>query len=63
MIRNIIAAEPRAEPYCDADITAILARRGVTVARRTVAKYREAMGIHSAKLRAQRITTLDEALA
>ena len=63
MIRNIIAAEPRDEPYCDADITAILARRGVTVARRTVAKYREAMGIHSAKLRAQRITTLDEALA
>lgn len=63
MIREIIADEPHDEPFCDADITAILARRGVTVARRTVAKYREALGIESAKRRAQRVTTLAEALA
>ena len=63
MIRDIVAEEPRDEPFCDADITAILARRGVTVARRTVAKYREALGIASAKLRAKRGMTLAEALA
>jgi len=63
MIREIVAGEPQDEPFCDADITAILARRGVTVARRTVAKYREALGIASAKLRAQRVTTLAESLA
>ena len=63
MIRDIVADEPRDTPFCDADIRAILARRGVTVARRTVAKYREALGIASAKLRAQRGLTLAEALA
>ena len=45
MIRRIIDAENRAAPLCDGAIAALLARKGVRVARRTVAKYREAMKI------------------
>ncbi len=51
MIRKIIDAESRNSPLCDGDITAILARNGVHVARRTVAKYREAMRIPPVKER------------
>jgi RNA polymerase sigma-54 factor len=45
MIRRIIDGENRAAPLCDGAIVALLARSGVRVARRTVAKYREAMKI------------------
>ncbi|MEQ1439335.1 RNA polymerase factor sigma-54 [Fontimonas sp. SYSU GA230001] len=51
MIRRIVDGENVATPLCDGDIAAILARKGVRVARRTVAKYREAMRIPSAKER------------
>lgn len=54
MIRKIINGESRNSPLCDGDITAILARNGVHVARRTVAKYREAMRIPQAKDRVAR---------
>lgn len=53
MIRKIIDAESRAKPLSDGDIAALLARRGMGVARRTVAKYREAMRIPPAPARAQ----------
>ncbi len=49
MIRRIVNGENPQAPLCDGDIMAILARNGVHVARRTVAKYREAMRIPSAK--------------
>ncbi|WP_341921449.1 RNA polymerase factor sigma-54 [Hydrocarboniphaga effusa] len=45
MIRKIIDAENRARPLSDGEVAALLARRGVNVARRTVAKYREGMRI------------------
>ncbi|MDR3416968.1 MAG: RNA polymerase factor sigma-54 [Nevskia sp.] len=45
MIRRIVDGENRAAPLCDGAIAALLARSGVRVARRTVAKYREAMKI------------------
>ena len=51
MIRRIIDNESRASPLCDGAIAAFLHRKGVRVARRTVAKYREAMKIASAKER------------
>lgn len=51
MIRRIIDGESRAAPLCDGAIAATLHRKGVRVARRTVAKYREAMKIASAKER------------
>ncbi len=51
MIRRMIKNEAPDQPLRDVDIAAILARRGVRVARRTVAKYREALGIASSKER------------
>lgn len=54
MIRRIIDGENTAKPLSDGDIAALLTRRGVTVARRTVAKYREGMRIPSAPVRVER---------
>ena len=46
-IRKLIGAEDPAKPLSDSKITALLKEEGVKVARRTVAKYREAMNIAS----------------
>jgi RNA polymerase sigma-54 factor len=46
-IRKLITAEVAAEPLSDSRIAELLSQDGVQVARRTVAKYREAMGIPS----------------
>jgi RNA polymerase sigma-54 factor len=46
-IRKLISAEHAAEPLSDSRIAEMLSQDGVQVARRTVAKYREAMGIPS----------------
>ncbi len=45
VIKKLIAAENRKKPLSDSKITLMLEEQGVQVARRTVAKYREAMGI------------------
>lgn len=45
VIRKMIAAETPSQPLSDNKITGLLADQGIKVARRTVAKYREAMGI------------------
>jgi len=50
-IRKLIAGEDPAEPLSDNKIAALLSEDGVQVARRTVAKYREAMGITSSSER------------
>lgn len=50
-IREIIEGEDPRHPYSDQKITDILESRGTTVARRTVAKYRESMGIATSSLR------------
>ncbi len=44
-IRKLVATEPPSKPFSDQKIAAILCDRGINVARRTVAKYRENMGI------------------
>jgi RNA polymerase sigma-54 factor len=46
-IRKLIGAENPAKPLSDNKIAAFLADEGITVARRTVAKYREALKIAS----------------
>jgi len=46
-IRKLIGAEPAQKPLSDNQIAKILSEDGVQVARRTVAKYREAMKIPS----------------
>ncbi len=51
MIRRIVDGENRLNPLCDGAIAAILLRKGIRVARRTVAKYREAMKIAPATAR------------
>jgi RNA polymerase sigma-54 factor len=55
MIADILARENPAAPLADEAITAELRKRGVQIARRTVAKYREALGQPSAHMRRQRL--------
>jgi len=50
-IRKLVAAESPAEPLSDNRIAEILSEEGVQVARRTVAKYRETLGIPSSSER------------
>ena len=52
-IRQLIAEENPARPLSDDKISSLLAAEGFPVARRTVAKYREAMNIASSSLRRQ----------
>jgi RNA polymerase sigma-54 factor len=53
MIRKLIGDEQRARPMSDQALAAELNRRGISVARRTVAKYREAMNIPSSNDRSR----------
>jgi RNA polymerase sigma-54 factor len=53
-IRKLIGAENPGKPLSDSKIAKVLAEDGITVARRTVAKYREAMNIPSSSERRQR---------
>ncbi len=50
-IRKLIAAEDAQKPLSDARIAAALKEEGLQIARRTVAKYREEMGIVASKSR------------
>jgi RNA polymerase sigma-54 factor len=50
-IKSIIDAEPPTRPYSDQKIVAVLKEQNIEIARRTVAKYREAMGILSSNQR------------
>jgi len=45
MIQDILAAEDAAKPQSDQEVAQALQKRGLTIARRTVAKYREELGI------------------
>ena len=55
-IRKLIGAENPARPLSDSKITNLLKDEGISVARRTVAKYREAMNISSSSERRSRET-------
>ncbi len=52
-IRRLIADEVPEKPLSDAQLADVLSREGVKVARRTVAKYREALGLASSSERRQ----------
>lgn len=54
MVGKLIAAENRAAPLGDDAIAVLLARQGIRIARRTVAKYRDQLHIPPAKSRATR---------
>ncbi len=51
LIKKLIAAENIAKPLSDSKIAALLAEQGIQVARRTIAKYRESLGIASSSQR------------
>lgn len=51
IIKKLIAAEKPSKPLSDNKITLLLSEQGINVARRTVAKYREAMLIPSSNER------------
>jgi RNA polymerase sigma-54 factor len=51
LIKQLVAAEPAEKPLSDNQLAEMLAEQGIQVARRTVAKYREALKIAPANLR------------
>jgi len=53
LLKKLIAAENRSKPLSDSKLADILAEQGIKVARRTVAKYREALNIPSSNERKQ----------
>ena len=53
-IRKLLGGENPAKPLSDRKIASLLAEQGISVARRTVAKYRESMNIESSSERRQR---------
>ena len=50
-IQEVIASEDSTKPYSDEELARLLAERGIPLARRTVAKYREALGIMPSRFR------------
>lgn len=54
LIAKLVSEEPAHKPLSDAKIADLLAAQGVVIARRTVAKYREAAGIEPAIMRKAR---------
>src|ERR1700674_2976839 len=51
LIKQLVSAEDQRKPLSDSKIADILAQQGIMVARRTIAKYRDAMQIQPANLR------------
>ncbi|MDP3082578.1 MAG: RNA polymerase factor sigma-54 [Rubrivivax sp.] len=51
LIQQLVAAEDAAKPLSDSQLSQMLDEQGIQVARRTVAKYREALKIAPANLR------------
>ena len=51
LIKQLISAEDQKKPLSDSQLSDILGQQGIAVARRTVAKYREALNIQPVKLR------------
>jgi len=50
-IQKLVAEETPADPLTDSQIVSALKARGIRIARRTVAKYRDQLGILPARMR------------
>lgn len=50
-IAELVRGENKKAPLSDAKLTALLQEKGIQIARRTVSKYREALGIGSTRVR------------
>jgi RNA polymerase sigma-54 factor len=59
LLGELIASESSRRPYSDEQLARLLARRGTVVARRTIAKYREEIGILPSRLRKERASGCD----
>jgi RNA polymerase sigma-54 factor len=53
LVKKIIEEEDKRKPLSDQKIANLLKKEGVNVARRTVTKYREGMGILATTMRKQ----------
>ena len=53
MIKKLVKGENQAKPLSDNKIAALLEEKGISVARRTIAKYRESMAIPPSNERKQ----------
>ena len=51
MIADLVAGEDKSTPLSDQEIVSKLQEKGIKIARRTVAKYREELGILPSNLR------------
>jgi RNA polymerase sigma-54 factor len=51
LLKDFISKENPERPYTDGDLVLLLEKKGISLARRTVAKYREAMNIASSQKR------------
>ena len=51
LLKDLIASEDKTKPYTDDQLTQLLKEKGYPIARRTIAKYREQLGIPVARLR------------
>lgn len=51
LVRELIASEPSHAPWSDAELTRELCQQGFKIARRTVTKYRQGLGIASVERR------------
>jgi RNA polymerase sigma-54 factor len=54
LIQQIVKAEDKAKPLSDTDIMQLLKQKDITIARRTVVKYRELSGIPNSEMRKRR---------
>jgi RNA polymerase sigma-54 factor len=50
-LQEIVDKENKSKPLSDDDLVKALAERGLSVARRTITKYRQTMGIPSSRQR------------
>jgi len=50
-LKEVVEGEDRAKPLSDEALVEVLKTRGIEIARRTIAKYREQLGIPTARLR------------
>ena len=50
-LKEIVENEDKKQPYSDDALTEMLKEKGFNVARRTIAKYREQLGIPTSRMR------------
>ena len=50
-LQEVIEREDKSKPFSDDDLVTALAEHGLSVARRTITKYRQKMGIPSSRQR------------